>query len=521
MTAQLQPVNLVAPGFLGLNFSQASNLLSPRFATLAQNCVIDSAGRLAARQGFSDLTTTNISGTPTIKSLFEYRTGTGTPVTLVAWDGGIADDVVDPAANDISGSVTDADGRWWFQNFNEKVIGFQDGQKPVVYTGTGNFATVVESSGTAPTSHRGIGLTAFGRVWALDADGQTIKYSGLLDETNWGGVGAGNIDMSSVWSDGMDEVTAIAAFNGQLVVFGTRHIVFWFDGKGSVLGLNPDDIFVNDEVTGTGCLTQWSIQPVGETDMLYLSPNGVQSIQRVVNAAANPIISLTKKVRNNLISTLKNITDYDTIRSAYSPLFGFYLLTIPEQTSPQVTGITFCLDQRFRYQDEEQDTLSIVTTWTLAPTAWLAKDNFEINLGVTEGVGLYGGATTDNGSTFRYIFQSPWLDLGEDFADRIKILKRIGTILFVKNNTNIIFKWNTDFDDGFKSITRAVDADASAEWGAGEWGAMEWSGGLTLRILKVPARARGQYFRLSIEAEVNGEFALQQLELFAKIGRLA
>lgn len=521
MTAQLQPIDLVAPGFLGLNFSQSSNLLSPKFATQAQNAVIDSAGRLAARQGFSDLTTTNIPSTPTIKSLFEYRTGTGGSTTILAWDGGIADDVADPAGNDISGAVTDADGRWWFQNFNERVIGFQDGQTPIVYTGTGNFTAIVASSGTLPTSHRGIGLAAFGRVWALDSDGQTIKYTGLLDETNWGGVGAGNIDMSSVWSDGMDEVTAIAAFNGQLVVFGNRHIVFWFDGKGAALGLNPDDIFVNDVVAGTGCLTQWSLQPVGETDLLYLSPNGVQSIQRVINAAANPIISLTKKVRNNLVATLQNVSDYDNLRTVYSPLHGFYLLTIPEQATPQITGITYCLDQRFRYQDEEGDVLSIVTTWTLAPTAWLAKDDFDVNLGVAEGVGLYGGATTDNGSNFRFIFQSPWLDLGEQFADRLKMLKRIGAILFVKNNTSIVFRWNVDFDDGFKSITRSVDSDASAEWGAGEWGAAEWSGGLTLRIIKIPARSRGQYFRLGIEADVNGEFALQQLELFTKIGRLA
>lgn len=521
MVAQLQPVNLVAPGFQGLNLSQASNLLSPRFATLAQNAIIDSAGRLAARSGFSDLTSTDISGTPAIEALWERRTGTGGSETIVAWDGGIANDQVDPAGNDISGSVTDADGRWWFQNFNEKTIGFQDGQKPIVYTGTGNFATVVESSGTAPTSHRGIGLCAYGRVWALDSDGQTIKYSALLDETDWGGAGSGSIDMSSVWSEGMDEVTAIAAYNGQLVVFGNRHIVFWFDGRGAVLGIDPDNIYVNDQVTGTGCISQWTLQAVGETDLLYCSRNGVQSIQRVINAATNPLTNLSKKVRDNLVNTLQALTDFDVLRSVYSPLHGFYLLTIPEQTSPAITGVTYCLDQRFRYQDEEQDVLSIVTTWTLAPTSWHFFDNFQLRLGDTHGVGLYGGATTDNGSSFRFIFQSPWLDLGEEFADRLKILKRIGSILFVKNNTSIVFKWSVDFNDSFKSLTRTVDADADAEWGVGEWAIAEWSGGLTLRIIKIPARDTGQYFRLAIEADVNGEFALQQLELFTKIGRLA
>lgn len=521
MVAQIQPVDLVAPGFLGLNFSQASNLLSPQFATRAQNAVIDNAGRLAARSGFSDLTTTDIGGNPAIRSIWERRTGTGGTQTILSWDGGISNSVTNPAGSDISGAVTDADGRWWFQNFNELTIGFQDGLGPISYNGTGSFATIVASSGTLPTSHRGIGLCAFGRVWMLDSDGQTIRYSALLDETAWGGADSGSIDMSSVWSDGMDEVTAIVAFNGQLVVFGNRHIVFWLDGKGAALGLNPTDIYVNDQVTGTGCLTQWSIQAVGESDLVYVSANGVQSIKRVINAAANPLTDLSKKVRNNLVTTLQNVTDFDTLRSVYSPLHGFYLLTIPDQAAPQITGITYCLDQRFKYQDEAGDALSIVTTWTLAPTAWHFFDNFQLLLGGTYGVGLYGGATTDNGSTFRFIYQSPWLDLGEDFADRLKILKRIGAILFVKNNTSIIFKWSVDFDDTFKTIVRSVNSDSAAEWGVGEWGVMEWSGGLTLRIIKVPARDTGQYFRLGIEADVNGEFALQQLELFTKIGRLA
>ena len=142
MTRQLQPIDLVAPGFRGLNLSQAGSLLDPSFATRAQNAVVDSAGRLAAREGYSDLTTTDITGTPTVKSLWEYRDGAGTSEYIVAWDGGIGNSITDPEGNDISGSVTDTEGRWWFQNFNGSCIGFQDGQKPIVYTGTGNFATV-------------------------------------------------------------------------------------------------------------------------------------------------------------------------------------------------------------------------------------------------------------------------------------------------------------------------------------------------------------------------------------------
>ena len=77
MSQQLRVIDLVAPGFKGINLSQANTLLDPSFATKARNCVIDSAGRLAARNGYLDITTTDITGNPPVLTLFEHRTGTG------------------------------------------------------------------------------------------------------------------------------------------------------------------------------------------------------------------------------------------------------------------------------------------------------------------------------------------------------------------------------------------------------------------------------------------------------------
>lgn len=511
--AQLQPVDLVAPGFRGLNFVQSGALLSPAFATEAMNCVIDQSGRLSARDGVNNLSTTPITGAPTVRTLFEYVDADGDLQTIVAWDGGISTSVSNPQGSDISGSLTDANGAWRFQNFNGKLLGFQSGQKLAVYTGSGSFATVTEASGTAPTG--GVALAAYGRVWQLDADNQTIKYSALLDETRWAEAdGGGIIDMRNVWTQGMDVVTAIWAFNGALVVFGRNHIVFWTDGKGSELGIDPTQMYVVDTVAGTGCLSWQTIQPVGETDLIFLSPNGVQSVQRLLTERSAPISTLSKYVRDELLYQLQSET-IANIRSTYNPLTGFYALSFP------LTGQTWVFDQRRRWKDEDGDELSVVTRWDIAPTAMYTLRNNATYLAVTAGrIGQYLG-DNDEGDAFRFIYQSPWLDLGEDFANRLKILKRLGAILFVRNETAVIFKWNVDFDDGFEFLTRTVSGDAAAEWGSGEWGAAEWSGGLALRILKVPARGRGQYYRIGVEADVNGEFALQQAELFTKIGRLA
>lgn len=512
MVQQLLPIDAVTPGRRGLNLQQKGSILSPDWATNAKNCILDDGRRLAARQGYSVTTTTDITSTPDVEAIWEYLQGDGTVEMLVAWNGGIGNSLSDPEGNDVSGAVTDADGRWWFQNFNNKVLGFQDGQKPIVYSGS-TFATVTESSGTAPTSHNGIALCAYGRVWGLDSDGQTIKYSALLDETDWGGAGAGSLDMSNIWTQGMDEVTAIAAFNGSFIVFGKNHIVIWEDNIGSQLGVSPTQLVVVDVIEGTGCISQWTLQGIADTDLLYYSRNGLQSLGRVVQEKSNPVGNVSKYVRDDLADDI-DLEDTLDLRSAYSPEEGFYLLSIP------AADITWCFDVRSAFRDEEGDTVYPATYWTLTPTALCVRESGDILLGAPGQVWTYG-ADGDDGNLIRYEYASPWLDLGEDLGNRLKMLKRIGSILFVRNNAGIEYKWATDFQENDNSIVKVVVDPSASEWNIAEWGLGEWSGGLFLQIIKVPARGVGQYYRVKIETSVTGQFALQQLELFTKLGRIA
>src|SRR5271165_7127268 len=53
---QLQPLDFVTPGSRGLNTVQAGALMDPSYCTTAQNAVIDTSARLAARQGASPVT---------------------------------------------------------------------------------------------------------------------------------------------------------------------------------------------------------------------------------------------------------------------------------------------------------------------------------------------------------------------------------------------------------------------------------------------------------------------------------
>ena len=128
-------------------------------------------------------------------------------------------------------------------------------------------------------------------------------------------------------------------------------------------------------------------------------------------------------------------------------------------------------------------------------------------------------------------YSGPWLDLGEQFANRLKILKRIGSIIFSVGTTSFVYDWGFDFTGKIATKTVQIAQGGGSEWGIAEWGTDggtapgtqlgEWSGGLSLRIIKFPATGTGQYMKLGFTTEVTSTVSIQQLEMLAKIGKLA
>jgi hypothetical protein len=512
-TYQLQPLDLVSPGFHGVNTVQSGSLLDPSYCVQATNAVIDTSGRLAARNGVTTQTTTPITGNHPILYSFEFVQGNNQFQQLVTWAGGISNNISNPSANNIAGSVNVSNGQWFMGNFNNKVIGFQSGQKPIVWNGTGNFATIVESQGTAPTG--GVGCTAFGRVWCLASDGQTIRYSGLLDETDWGSASSGTIDMHTIWSAGTDTVTAIVAFNASLVVFGNEHIVFFTDGRGSMLGIDPTQAYVFDVIASTGTYSQWTVQQIGEGDMIFLGPNGLQSLQNLQNARSFPMVNLSKYIRDDLLAQVAGETTA-TVRSSYNNFFGQYLLFLPNSAT------VWCADVRRIYQDVVGDPCAIMTNWNMTATASHATHGNLTFIARTPGtIGIYSG-NNDEGSQYQFNYLSGWLNLGDQVAQRTKLLKRFEGIIFSGGTNAITFSWNTDFGNNTNTATLSIAASGVvSQYGLGQYGLSQYGGGSSLSILKYDARARGQYYQVGISATVSSLFSIQQIQLAVKIGRIA
>lgn len=516
-SAPLGPLTLVGPGFLGLNTQLSSTTLGPEWATVASNCVFDDANRLAARQGWASITVTPATGTPNFDQLFQYTDLSAVDTIISAGSNKLFKGT--SAFTDITGAVAITADNWKFVNFNGLCYGLQTSHALVQYNGAGNFTNVAAASGTVPDGNELLG--AFGHLWGTTANGQTLKYSALLDATNWT-TGAGSFNFTSVWPTA-DRIVALAAFNNLLVVFGSNNIIILSDNTGSSLGMNPTNTTVIDVIPGVGCISRDTVQNVNGEDLCFLSYAGVRSLRRVIQEKSNPLRDLSCNVRSYLLGLI-NLETVGRLHSAYVPFYGLYLLMLP------VGQKIFAFDTKFEIPDTGQIATETsvgawrVTIWdNFVPQSFLTlKDGKTLYAGQAGKVYQYGTQYLDDAATYTFNYTSGWLNIGEEVKDRIKLLKRVAAITNSGANTTFTLSWAFDFSDTFSSAQfTSSNSGLGMEWGVGEWGVDEWGGSSNLTYTELPTTGSGQFIKLGAQVTINAVgFALQQLQLFAKIGRI-
>ncbi|MDJ0764851.1 MAG: hypothetical protein QNJ97_17855 [Myxococcota bacterium] len=515
--APLGNIPLTLPGFRGLNKQTENSLLGPEWATELTNTVLDQANRVAARKGWASSTTTPLPGGAEITQVIEYATTTGTRQLIAIADDSALYRSTDNGETwtDVTGTATVTDTQMKLLNFNDKVVGLQDGDSPVVYSGT-TFSDLTDS-GNEPQGRAG--ASAFGRLWVASADGATLQYCGLLNEADWSGSDTGSFQLQNVWPD-YDQITAVSEFNGALAVFGEENVVIYTDGQGSAVGLDPLQAYVVDTVSGIGCVARDSIQNV-KGDLWFLSRDGMQSLARLVQEKSNPLINLSTNIQDYLIDaiTAANI-DLEDCRSVYSPRDRFYLLSLPVGSGVE-EGQTIAFDTRGRLED---GSARVVGIWSgLVPRAITRRRNQDVVIAIRAApgeVGTYSGVFQDAASSYTFVYESGWLDLTQQGL--LIFPKILEGLLFLGQDTAVTFKWAFDFNDNF--TTRSVSFSGvagTAEYGVAEFAVAEYGASEGLRTGRTPGAKSGRYIKLGAEATISGgEVAIQQIDLYAKAGRL-
>lgn len=517
--APLTHFPLTVPGFKGLNTESKGSFLGPEWATKLENTILDSQSRVTSRKGYLDSTTTPFSAA--FISGIEHRglssvkllATTATKVALSADNG--------DTWSDVTGTASFTSGTWHLVNFNGYTLGFQSGKKILVFNGA-------TSSHVADANcpQGGAGTAAFGRVWAFDSDGVTLKYSVLLNHTDFTGAGSGSFNLSNVWPD-TDFGTAVAAYNNNLVIFGSRNIVIMSDGTGSTIGLNPTNARVIDTIPGIGCLAQDSIQFIDGDIWFVSNSRNLMSLKRVLlEQKAGDLTCLSKNVSSSLRDAIDS-GSFLTARmhSTYSPSDRFYLLSLPTESSAGAgdeVGKVFAFDT---VQPLEDGSARCIGVWNqMVPTVFFQRADNTLYMAIntsTGQVGKYSGYT-DNSVTFGMSYESGWLDVTQGTGYEL-ILKRLDGIFLFDSSPSALLKWAFDFSSTFKTraITFTSTGATAAEYGIAEYNVGEWGGGVSLGTKRVSGAGTGQFIKVGLDATINGgAFSIQQLDLFAKIGRL-
>lgn len=556
MSGQIKTTSLSAPGFYGLNTQESGVTLDSGYALVANNCVIDKYGRLGARKGWSMITTNNgtLADTDTVDAIHEVKEVDGNVSYLSA--GGLkmysglltlTEVGIYQADQNTASTRTFSDNRWQFATIAEgagataktNVLCAQIGQPLMVYrkstTGGTSGTYILQEVGTTgygllPTGYTAPGfdpdcvLSAYGRIWAarMTGDKHTVYYTQVLDGTDFSGAGAGLVDIAAVVGNN-DEIVALAAHNGFLIIFCMNNIVVYASAD------DPTNLVLQDVIVGVGCIARDSVQNTG-TDIVFLSKSGVRSLSRTIQEKSMPMRELSLNIRDDLTSYVEGEVP-TAIRSVYYEKEAFYLLTLP--TLHQIVYF---------------DTKAALETGAARTTLWnnvvfksfCATSDRRMLVGVEGGIGYYNGYS-DNGASYRLQYYTNNFDLG--LPTQLKFIKDIEITAIGGDGQDFAVKYAYDYLTVYNSRTARLSVGSKA-WeysessnpiGAddGEFSDpdnpttptgdnnAEYSGGIVIDNVRVHASGSGSIMQVGIEADISGNaLSIQKISLYLKTGRI-
>jgi hypothetical protein len=536
MAGQLKTSSIAAPGFYGLNLQESSITLSSGFALKAQNCVIDKYGRIGARRGWTPLNATNADlGSNPIESMMEVVDGGSNTIIsagnnkLFTGRTTLTQKLVRNATNSANATYTITANNWQMvampygdvNNFQPHAYLAQTGHPMLVWhelpvsgggghdhdSNTYGFQRVADI-GTLPANHTvdtfkpNAALSAFGRIWVgnIAGDTQTVYFSDLLRGTDFTTGSAGYLNLQEVFPNA-DNIVALAAHNGFLVIFGRNNIAIYSSP------IDTGALKLEDCIYNVGCIARDSVQNTG-TDIMFLSDGGVRSLSRIIQEKSLPMNDLSKNVRDDLMLNVSFEEDFGKIKSIYYEKDAFYLLSLP------TSKFVYCFDTRTRLQDNA----CRVTIWdNLDPKAFCITQTKELLIGKTSYIGKYSGYS-DNETAYRMQYYTNYFDF--DASTALKILKKIGWVLIGGTNQAVAIKWGFDYNESYRSETYILDAGTVYEYNIGEYNIAEYSSGIAIDRFNINAGGQGTVMQLGLEADINGfSLSIQKIDVAVKAGK--
>jgi len=497
---QLVSSSIAAPGFYGLNTQESSITLSSGYALQADNCVIDSEGRLGARKGHVYQTTSGGTSSSLV-GMHDFVGSTG-HLGYITWGNGKIYRGLGTltAISTGHGSAND----WQAASLGGAVYLAQAG-KPMLKVAA-NFS--VSTHATTSSNHQFSFVTsAYGRLWAggTATDKYTLYGSDLVNGAFAGGSTL-SLDLRKVWTNGGDEIVSVAGFNGRIIVFCKRCIVILGDNNNSDLTVAATELNVVEILENVGCVSRKSIQVVGN-DIYFLANSGLRSLTRVIQEKSNPLADLSINIRDDLVKII-NLSTNDNVTSIYSASNAFYLLLFPS------TNLIYCFDTRGRLENGGLRVTKWVDTNILSG---LSAFDGTLFLGLVNGIAKYS-AFQDGGAEYYLAYRTNYFDFEQPTVN--KIIKSVGVTVIGGGGQNFSIKVGTDYTDQPRSYNRTIKQSAVSEYNVAQYNISEYTGGGLTDHIKVAVGGQGSVLQLGFEAYINGDpLSIQKFDVYVKQGR--
>ena len=497
---QLVSSSIAAPGFYGLNTQESSITLASGYALQADNCIIDSEGRLGAREGHVYQTTSGGTSS-SIVGMHDYVGSTG-HLDYITWGNGKIYRGLGTLTAISTGHGTDND--WQAASLGGSVYLAQAGKAMLKVAS--NFAVTTHATTSANLQFSFV-TSAYGRLWAggTATDKYTLYGSDLLNGAFAGGSTL-TLDLRKVWTNGGDEIVSVAGFNGRIIVFCKRCIVILGDTNNSDLTIDAAKLEVIEILENVGCVSKKSIQAVGD-DIYFLANSGLRSLNRVIQEKSNPLADLSVNIRDDLVKII-NTYSTENVTSIYSAANAFYLLLFPS------SKLIYCFDTRGRLENGGLRVTKWVDTDILSG---LSAFDGTLYLGFVNGIAMYT-SFQDNGSSYYLAYRTNYFDFDEPTVN--KIIKTVGVTVIGGNAQNFSVKVGTDYTDQPRSYNRTIRQSSISEYDVAEYNIAEYTGGNLTDRIKVPVGGHGSVIQLGFEAYINGDqLSIQKFDVYVKQGR--
>ena len=569
---QLEALSIVTPGFFGLNTQESGVTLSPNFAQVADNVIIDKYGRLGARKGWTMQTTTgsNELGGESIKFMLEHVNADDSLDILSAGNNKVFTGGVGAVLTDVTpAAYTITSNDWSGATLNDTSILVQEGQEPLIYSSVASpvFQTITTYTGVTQnfnTAYPTGVIAAWGRYWSFTKN--SIYWSTDIVDTAFPAFNAGSsgsLNIASVLPDNTDDIVAIAAHNNFLIIFCRHHIVIYSGADNPISAT----FGLQDIIVGVGCVAHKSVQNTG-SDLVFLSDTGIRSLGRLLQEKSLPMRDLTINVRDDLLDDLNTESSLagtlGNISSVYSEINAFYLLSFPSLNT------VYCLDMRSALENGA----SRVTVWNQYEAAsFLRLRNRDVLIGKINGMGKYTGYT-DNTASYRVRYYSHYFDFGSPTTT--KIIKKISATILGGANQQFTIKVATNYSGSYRSYPfvlqageifeynvakypiysefkgvvanyaalpggpntgdayMTIDNNNVYQWSGSVWtdvtstwetsfivtGYSEFSKGIVLEKIRSSVGGYGSTIQIGFESDVyNAELSVQKIDVFIKVGR--